>query len=236
MPTLLAANTFNTTVLTDPAGATGIAAGHKFANNGRQILRIANAATNANAVISLVPGGTVTSGNIILRFLLQIGAVTPVLYTTAGIPVGSAGSVVATAVLAATQPNGNAMSADFPSGTVTGGGSALTGGTTTLTFAGTFAHFAIPAPSIDASGIVGGGTADAQVTTPGTGSGVVYLLGSPQTAGAPAFQYYLLPANATAWIGGFNPNLVNQNGADSQNAFLFYDVPANYTTTVFQLP
>ncbi len=235
MPTLLATNTVNTTVLADPAGAAGIAAGHKFANNGRQFLRIANAATNANAVHTITPGGTVTAGTYILVFTLQIGAVAPVTYTTAAITAASTGAQIATAVLAATQPNGNAMSADFPSGTVTGGGSALTAGAATLTWGGTFAHYAIPAPTV-LSSITGGGTAAAAASTPGSGNGVVYLLGSPQAVGAPADMYFLLGASATTWIGGFNPSLVNQGGADAPNAFLFYDVPANYTTTVFQLP
>jgi hypothetical protein len=164
--------------------------------------RIDNVVAAPNSAVSIVPGpadlavsptfevatvattGVPTGGSFRLSFDFN-----GFWYQTANIAYSAAASAVASAVLAAVGgPEGAALSALVPSGTLTGSGGPLTTGTVTLTAGGGLEGNIYNLQVV--SNLLTGGTApSANVVTTTAGSGV-----SPQVIGA---NYLILATVAT---------------------------------------
>jgi hypothetical protein len=108
--------------------------------------------TSANDVQTISDTGTITAGTFTLS---GTNPITGATFTTAAIAYNAAASAVATAVSTALGVTG---------ATVTGGGGALPGADTTLTFSGTLAGMPIPLLTANNAGLTGGTLAVAHTT------------------------------------------------------------------------
>lgn len=218
--------------LADPAGTAANNGGNSFPNTGSMVLRIANSKASANAVATISVGGVVSGGTYVLHI-----EIFGVVYTTAAIADNAGTSAVATAVLAATQANGNTLSTDFPSATCVGAGTALPTGPMTLTFGGAGVgpggglQRTPISVTVDSTSLTGGGGYTSAMTTAGTGAGVV-TVETPAGSSAAWKKFYLAGANAVTWLGPFNQQTYNQ--AD-QTISVDYDDYTLYTVTAFAM-